>query len=193
VCACDVSHPFDTGCLPLSYSGNPGVNGESDRGGTVSPKTRCRSTTSAAHRLLTVFLGSCKLGNATHQVGGQTSEKAEADLLCAGFGAAAYVRAAAPSQLTFLSSQLTFLSSQLTFLSSQLTFLSSQLTFLSDQLTFLSYQLMCSERCSWGSSLAQLTFLSRVLQYISSTGLGVLDCTGNCLLQVANWPMSCPS
>ena len=27
-----VSHPFDTGCLPLSYSGNPGVNGVSHRG-----------------------------------------------------------------------------------------------------------------------------------------------------------------
>jgi hypothetical protein len=26
------THPFDTGCLPLNYSGNPGVNGESDRG-----------------------------------------------------------------------------------------------------------------------------------------------------------------
>jgi hypothetical protein len=28
-----VDHPFNTICLPLSYSGNPGVNGESDRGG----------------------------------------------------------------------------------------------------------------------------------------------------------------
>jgi hypothetical protein len=27
-----VSHPFKTVCLPLSYSGNPGVNGESYRG-----------------------------------------------------------------------------------------------------------------------------------------------------------------
>ena len=28
-----VSSPFDTGCSPLSYSGNPGVNGVSDREG----------------------------------------------------------------------------------------------------------------------------------------------------------------
>ena len=26
------THPFETVCLPLSYSGNPGVNGVSDRG-----------------------------------------------------------------------------------------------------------------------------------------------------------------
>jgi hypothetical protein len=49
-------YPFGAGCLPLSYSGNPGVDGVSDRGGAVSPKTRCCSTTSAAHRFLTVFL-----------------------------------------------------------------------------------------------------------------------------------------
>ena len=28
----DVSFPFNTGCLPLKYSGDPGVNGASDRG-----------------------------------------------------------------------------------------------------------------------------------------------------------------
>jgi hypothetical protein len=27
------SHPFETACLPLGYSGNPGVNGVSDREG----------------------------------------------------------------------------------------------------------------------------------------------------------------
>jgi hypothetical protein len=27
-----VPHPFDAGCLPLSYSGNPGVNAVSYRG-----------------------------------------------------------------------------------------------------------------------------------------------------------------
>ena len=26
------TYPFDTGCLPLSYSGDPGVNGVSHRG-----------------------------------------------------------------------------------------------------------------------------------------------------------------
>jgi hypothetical protein len=35
------------------------------------------------------------------------------------------------------------------------------------------------------SSLAKLTFLRTVLQYISSTGFGLLECTRNCLLQVA--------
>ena len=34
--------------------------------------------------------------------------------------------------------------------------------------------------------LAQLTFLSTVFQYISSTDLDLLECTGNCLPQVAN-------
>ena len=28
-------HPFDTGCLPLGYSGNPGVNTVSDSGDTL--------------------------------------------------------------------------------------------------------------------------------------------------------------
>ena len=36
--------------------------------------------------------------------------------------------------------------------------------------------------CSWGSPLAKLTVLSTVFQYNSSTGLGVLECTGNCLV-----------
>ena len=36
-------------------------------------------------------------------------------------------------------------------------------------------------------------FLSTVFQYISSTGFGVLQRTGNFLLQVANLPISCPS
>jgi hypothetical protein len=32
-------HSFSTVCLPLSYSGKPGVNDESHRGGAVSPST----------------------------------------------------------------------------------------------------------------------------------------------------------
>ena len=43
------------------------------------------------------------------------------------------------------------------------------------------------QRLSWGSSTAQLSFLSRASQYISSTVLGALECTGSWLLQVANW------
>ena len=30
-----LAYLFNTGCLPLSYSGKPGVNGVSDRGGVV--------------------------------------------------------------------------------------------------------------------------------------------------------------
>jgi len=36
------NRPFDTGCLPLSYGGNPGVNGVSDRGWVVRCCRSCR-------------------------------------------------------------------------------------------------------------------------------------------------------
>jgi hypothetical protein len=49
------------------------------------------------------------------------------------------------------------------------------------------------QRLSWGSSLAKLTFLSTVVQYISSQVFGLLECTGNCLLQLADLQMSCPT
>ena len=32
-------YPFNTGCLPLSYSGNPGVNGVSHREGVLPDAT----------------------------------------------------------------------------------------------------------------------------------------------------------
>ena len=35
------TRPFQTVCLPLSYSGNPGVNGVSDRGATDADKEPC--------------------------------------------------------------------------------------------------------------------------------------------------------
>ena len=41
--------------------------------------------------------------------------------------------------------------------------------------------------CSWGNSLARLTFLSSAFQFISGTGFCVLECPGNWLLQVANY------
>ena len=50
MCACDASHPFNPVCLPLGYSGNPGVNGVSHRGGRLSGDGERGLSSYSAHR-----------------------------------------------------------------------------------------------------------------------------------------------
>jgi hypothetical protein len=86
--------PFDAGCLPLSFRGNPGVNGVAYRDGTVSPKTRCRSTTSAAHIFLTVFLCAWAAGGhreGVAEAGRELAELHHSRLLFAQHAAAAAI------------------------------------------------------------------------------------------------------
>jgi hypothetical protein len=50
-----VSHPFETGWLPLSYSGNAGVNGVSDRGASTHANYGTAFPPIISASVLTVF------------------------------------------------------------------------------------------------------------------------------------------
>jgi hypothetical protein len=49
-CLTGRGEPIDTGCVPLSYSGNPGVNGVSHRGANSNPSIPCRLFTPELQR-----------------------------------------------------------------------------------------------------------------------------------------------
>jgi hypothetical protein len=76
-------HPFDTGCLPLSYSGNPGVNGVSYRGvnGEVLTWRDCRFHDGA---LQTVYPGTPYTQTLYPQVHPFRTETVRSPLSCSG-------------------------------------------------------------------------------------------------------------